>query len=73
MKNFWRRLHNEGLDLHASPNIRMSKSSIMRWARHVARMGERRVEHWVLLEECQGKRQLGRPRCRWGDNIKIDF
>jgi hypothetical protein len=41
----------------------------MRWAGHVARMGEDRVVHRVL----EGKRPLGRPRRRWEDNIKMDL
>jgi len=43
----WRKLHNEELnDLYSSPNvIRVSTSRRMRWAGHVARMGERRVSH----------------------------
>jgi hypothetical protein len=40
----WRRLHNEELnDLYSSPNIRVIKPRIMRWAGHVALMGERRA------------------------------
>jgi hypothetical protein len=45
----------------------------MRWAGHVARMGERRVVHRVLVGKPEGKRPLGRPRCRWEDNIKVDL
>ena len=47
----WRKLHNEDLnDLYCSPNIvRVIKSRIMRWAEHVARMGERRGVYRVLL------------------------
>jgi len=45
----------------------------MRWAWHVARMGERRVAYRVLVGRTEGKISLGRPRCRWEDNIKMDL
>jgi len=45
----------------------------MRWARHVARIGERRGVYRVLVEKPEGKRPLGRPRRRWEDNIKMDL
>jgi len=45
----------------------------MREAGHVARMGERRGVYRVLVGKREGKRPLGRPRCRWEDNIKIDL
>jgi len=45
----------------------------MRWAGHVARMGEGRGVHRVLVGRPEGKRQLGRPRRRWEDNIKMDL
>jgi len=45
----------------------------MRWAGHVARMGERRGVHRVLVGEPERKRPLGRPRRRWKDNIKMDL
>jgi len=45
----------------------------MRWAGHVARVGERRGVYRVLLGKPEGKRQLGRPRRRWEDNIKMDL
>jgi hypothetical protein len=44
----------------------------MRWAGHVARMGENRGVQRVLVEKPEGKMPLGRPRRRWEDNIKID-
>jgi hypothetical protein len=70
-----RKLHNEELnDLYSLPNIvRVVKSKRMRWAGHVARMGEEREVHRVLVGKPQGKRPLGRPRCRWEDNIKMDL
>ena len=45
----------------------------MRWAGHVARMGERRGTYRVLVGKLEGKRQLGRPRRRWEGNIKMDL
>ena len=71
----WRRLHNEELnDLYSSPNIeRMIKSRRMRWAGHVARMGEERGVYRVLVGKPKGKRPLGRPRRRWVDNIRMDL
>jgi len=45
----------------------------MRWAGHVARMGEERGVHWVLVGKPEGKRPLRRSRRRWEDNIKTDF
>jgi hypothetical protein len=45
----------------------------MRWAGHVACMGEGRGVYRVLVGRLKGKRPLGRSRCRWEDNIKLDF
>ena len=71
----WRRLHNEELnDLHSSPNIvRVIKSRRMRWVGHAARMSEERAVYSVLLGKPEGKRPLGRPSCRWVDNIRLDL
>ena len=71
----WRKLHNEELnDLYCSPNIvRVVKSRRMRWAGHVARMGERRGVHRVLVGKLEGKGLLGRSRHRWEGNIKVDL
>ena len=62
----WRRLHNEELnDLYCSPNIvRVIKSRRMKWAGHVARMGERRGVYNVMVGKPEGKRALGIPRRR---------
>ena len=71
----WRKLHNEKLsDLYSLPNIvQVVKSRRMRWAGHVARMGEGRVVHRVLVRKPEGKRPLGRPRRRWEDNINMEL
>jgi len=62
----WRKLHNEELnDLDASPNIVWVIKSRMRWVEHVACTGERRSVYRVLAGKPEGKRPLGRPRCRW--------
>ena len=64
---------NEELnDLYSSPNIlRVITSRRMRWAGHVARVGEERGVYRVLVGKPEGKRPLGRPRCRWVDNIRM--
>ena len=53
--------------------VRVIKWRRMRWAGHVARMGEERVVYRVLVGKPEGKRTLGRPRCRWLDNIRVDL
>ena len=61
-------------DLYSLPNIvRVVKSRRMRWPGHVARMGEDRGVHRMLVGKPEGKRPLGRPRRRWEDNIKMDL
>jgi hypothetical protein len=69
----WRKLHNDELhNLYSSPNIvRVIKSRRMRWAEHVARMGEGSGVYRILVGRPEGKRPLGRPRRRWEDNIKM--
>ncbi|KAJ4428654.1 hypothetical protein ANN_25647 [Periplaneta americana] len=71
----WRELHNTELHaLYCSPDIiRNIKSRRLRWAGHVARMGESRNAYRVLVGRPEGKRPLGRPRRRWEDNIKMDL
>jgi hypothetical protein len=70
-----RKLHNEELhNLYSSPNIfRIIKSRRMRWAGHVAQIGEKRNVYRLLVGKPKGKRPLGRPRRRWVDNIKMDL
>jgi hypothetical protein len=75
VKGEWRKLHNEELNnLYSSPNImRVIKSRKIRWAVHVARMGEERGVYRVLVGKPEGRGLLGRPRRRWEDNIKMDL
>ena len=70
----WRRLHNEEINvLYCSLNIvRVIKWRRMRWAGHVACMGEEWEAYRVLVGKPEGKRPLGRPRLRWVDNIRMD-
>jgi hypothetical protein len=70
----WRKLHSEELhNLYSSPSIiRMIESRRMRWAGHVARMGEKRKAYMIFMGKPQGKEPLGRPIHRCVDNIKID-
>jgi hypothetical protein len=70
----WRTMHNDELhSLYSSPNIvRAIKSRRMRWAGHVARMGEAKSVYRILVGRPEVKRPLGRPRSRWEDNIKTD-
>jgi hypothetical protein len=71
----WRKLHNEELHkLYSSPSIiRMIKSRRMRWAGHVARMGEKRKAYRILVGKPEGERPLGRPRCRWVGNVRMNL
>jgi hypothetical protein len=71
----WRKLHNEELhNLYSSPSIiRIIKSRRIRWAGHVARMGEKRNMYRLLVGKPEAKRPLGRPRRMWIDNIKMDL
>jgi hypothetical protein len=52
--------------------IRIAKSMRMRWAGHVAKMGEKRNAYRILVGKPEEKRPLGRPRRRWEDNIIMD-
>jgi hypothetical protein len=71
----WRKLHNEELnDMYSLPNIvRVVKWRRIRWAGHVARVGDRRGMYRVLVGKPEGKRPLWRQRHRWEDNIKMDL
>jgi hypothetical protein len=70
----WRKLHNEELhDLYSPRNIRIINERRMRWAGHVARMGEKRNAHRLLVGKPEGRRPLGKPRRRWLDNIRMDL
>jgi hypothetical protein len=70
-----RKLHNEELhNVYSSPStIRMVKLRKMRWAGHVARMGEQRNAYRILVGNTERKRLLERPKQMWVDNIKIDL
>jgi hypothetical protein len=71
----WRRLYNKELyALYSSPHIiQVMKSRRLRWAGHVAHMGERRGAYRALVGKPEGRRPLGRPKRRWEDNIKMDL
>ena len=70
----WRKLHNEELnDQYCSPNIVWVINLRMRWAGHVARMGERRDVYRVFAGKPDGTKRLGKTRCRWEENIKMDL
>jgi hypothetical protein len=61
-------------DVYSSPSIiRIIKSRRMRWAGHVARMGEKRTAYRLLVGKPEGRRPLGRPRRRWVVNIRMDL
>jgi hypothetical protein len=63
-------LHN----LYSSPNIiRQIKSRRIRWAGHVARMGEERNVYRALMGKPEGKTPVGRPRRRWKDGVRMDL
>jgi hypothetical protein len=69
----WRKLHNEELNnLYSSPSIvRVIRARRMRWAGYVACIGDSRGVYRFLVGKPEGKRPLGRPRCKWEDNIKM--
>jgi hypothetical protein len=71
----WRKLHNGDLhSLYSSPDIiRQVKSRRMKWARHVARMGEERKVYRVWVGKPEGRTPLGIPRRRWEDGIRMDI
>jgi hypothetical protein len=60
--------------LYFSPSIiRIIKAKRMRWARHVARMGEKRNAYRLLVGKPEGRRPLGRPRRRWVDLVEVGW
>jgi len=59
--------------MYSSPNIRVIKSKRLRWARHVARMMERRGAYRGLVGKPDGKRPFGRTKRRWENNINMDL
>ena len=65
----WKRLN----DRYSPTNIIRVIKSRMRWAGHVSRMGERKGAYRILVGRIEGRRPLGRPRCRGEDNIKMDL
>jgi hypothetical protein len=71
----WRKVHNEELrDLYSSPSIiRIMKARRIRWAGHVARMGERRNAYRLLVGKPEGRKPLGRPRHRWVDLVEAGW
>jgi hypothetical protein len=71
----WRKLHNEELhNLYSSPSIiRMIKTRRMRWTGPLARMREKRNAYRILVGNPERKRPLGRSRCKWVNNIKMDL
>jgi hypothetical protein len=75
MMGEWRKLYNEKLrDLYSLPSIiGIIKPRRMRWAGHVAQMGEKRNAYRLLVGKPEGKRPLGRPKRRWADNIRMDL
>ena len=70
----WRKLHTGELnDLYSSHFVRMIECGRIRWAGHVAHMGEKRGIYRVLVGKPEGKKPLGRPRPRWENKIKMDL
>jgi hypothetical protein len=69
------KVYNEELNgLYSLPNIvQVIKLRRLRWAGHVAHMGEGRGVYRVLVGKPEGKRLLGRPRHRWEDNVGMDL
>jgi hypothetical protein len=75
MTGEWRKQYNKELnDLYPLPNIvRVGTSKRIRCAGHVARLGDVRVVHRLVVGNPERKSPLGRPTCRWEDNIKMDL
>ena len=73
MRNVSEKSCTENQNTHFTNIVRVLKSRRMRWAGHVARMGEERGMYRVLLGKPEGRRPLGRPRRRGVDNIRTDL
>jgi predicted CoA-binding protein len=70
----WRKLQNELHNLYSLPSIiRIIKSRRMRWAWRVARKRMKKNAYRILVGNPEAKRLLGRPKCRWVDNIKMEL
>ena len=69
----WRKLHNEEINDPLTPYFSGDQIENNDRGGHVARMGEMRNVHRILVGKPEGKRLLGRPRRRWEDNIKMDL
>jgi PAS domain-containing protein len=69
----WRKPLNEELHGCTLHPVLLIKARRMRWVGHVACMGEVRDAYNILVQRPEGRRPLGRPRCRWEDNIKMDL
>jgi hypothetical protein len=71
----WRKMHDEQLhNLYSSPStIGATMLRRKRWSGHVARLGEKRNAHRILVEKPGGKTPLGRPRRRWMGDNKMDL
>jgi hypothetical protein len=69
----WRKLHKKELhDLYSLPTIiRIIKSRRMRWAGHVARMGEKRNAYRLLVGKPEGKRPLCPKKCNVDRNVSV--
>jgi hypothetical protein len=60
--------------MYCSPNIvRVIKSTRLRWAGHITRREEGRSAFKILTDKPTGKRPLGRPRCRWKDDSRMNL
>jgi hypothetical protein len=71
----WKKLLNKELhNLYLSPDIiRQIKSRRMRWTEYVSRMGEERKVYKILVGKPEGKRPLGKPRCRWENGVRMNL
>jgi hypothetical protein len=70
----WKRLHQEKLyAFYFSSNIVRLIKSRLSWVEHVARIGERKGAYGILVRNPERKRQFGKPKLKWEDNIKMDL